>query len=178
MTPEEAARIQPGDVVYDRAREAHYVVGNVIPCGIAAPLFRLEVIGAERPHSTPGQRDPDTTSWQLCDLPQEGYPRRAPYRGGQRYSVRTLRERGALVHPIPGDEDRPDEASLDGPALRRRREALGLSQAKLAYALGVDPNTVAVWERNDRPIGNPVMVGLALTTVEQQERAGSARSRR
>ncbi len=114
MTPEEAARIQPGDVVFDRARQKHYVVGNVITNAIAAPLFRLEIIGAERPHSVLGERDPDTTSWRLCDLPHEGYPTRAPYRGGNRYSARTLRERGQPIHPIPGDEGRPDEARRGG----------------------------------------------------------------
>ncbi len=167
MTEDEASRIQPGDVVYDRERKGHYVVGKVTPRGIAAPLFSLEVIGAERPNAAPGRRDPDRTSWRLCDLPHDGHPTRAPYRGGPRYSARTLRERGAPAHPIPGDAGRPDEAYLDGAALRRRRDALGLSQGALARVLGVEANTIAVWERGDRPIGNPVMLGLALATIER-----------
>src|SRR5215467_6777693 len=36
--------------------------------------------------------------------------------------------------------------------LRARREALGLTQAKLAETLGVTPTTVARWERSERPM--------------------------
>jgi predicted ATPase/DNA-binding CsgD family transcriptional regulator/DNA-binding transcriptional regulator YiaG len=46
--------------------------------------------------------------------------------------------------------------------LRVRRQALGLSQAALARALGVASNTVARWERGERSIRSPELVDLAL----------------
>ena len=36
--------------------------------------------------------------------------------------------------------------------MRAMREAAGLSQSELAGLLGVAPNTVARWERGERPI--------------------------
>jgi predicted ATPase/DNA-binding XRE family transcriptional regulator len=50
--------------------------------------------------------------------------------------------------------------------LRVRRDALGLSQTALARALGVASNTVARWERGERPIRSPELVGLALQRLE------------
>jgi predicted ATPase/DNA-binding CsgD family transcriptional regulator/DNA-binding XRE family transcriptional regulator len=50
--------------------------------------------------------------------------------------------------------------------LRVRRRALGLSQAALARALGVASNTVARWERGERSIRSPELVGLALQRLE------------
>lgn len=50
-----------------------------------------------------------------------------------------------------------------GPSeLREKRAWLGMSQAKLADALGVPVNTLARWERGDLPIRHPKMLGLAL----------------
>lgn len=53
--------------------------------------------------------------------------------------------------------------------LRSIRSKLGLSQAELARALGVHPNTLACWERGDKEIGNPDLVRLALQQIEQQD---------
>jgi DNA-binding XRE family transcriptional regulator len=164
MNAEQARQIQPGDVVYFGERGAHYVVGRVQPTGIAAPLFHLEAMGREDVHDDPG-----LTSYKLCSPPRDGAPTRFAYRGGRRYSERTLRGQGEPLHPIPGDEVRPDEAYLDGPALRRRRHALGLSQGKLARALGVEPNTIARWERGEKKIANPVMMDLALRALEREQ---------
>ncbi len=50
--------------------------------------------------------------------------------------------------------------------LRVCRHSLGLSQAALARALGVASNTVARWERGERPIRSPELVGLALQRLE------------
>ena len=49
--------------------------------------------------------------------------------------------------------------------LRQMRRELGLSQTQLALIVGVHPNTVACWERGDKPIGNPEMLRLALDQV-------------
>src|ERR1700730_11399984 len=46
--------------------------------------------------------------------------------------------------------------------LREQRNALGLTQARLAAAVGVTPNTVARWERSEQPIGHPERVRRAL----------------
>lgn len=51
--------------------------------------------------------------------------------------------------------------------LRRRREALGLTQRALAERLGVREETVNRWERGRVPI--PRTVDLALVTIEQQQ---------
>jgi DNA-binding transcriptional regulator YiaG len=47
-------------------------------------------------------------------------------------------------------------APMTGPALRRHRRALGLTQVGLAARLGVRGNTVARWERGDLPIRPPM----------------------
>jgi DNA-binding transcriptional regulator YiaG len=51
--------------------------------------------------------------------------------------------------------------------LRAARAGLGLSQAKLAAALGVSEHTVAVWERGEQPVRHPVMLRLALERLAQ-----------
>lgn len=79
-----------------------------------------------------------------------------------------MRAYGATKGLSPDEGARPDERYLDGPRLRTRRKALGLSQSQLARQLGVEANTVARWEQGNRPIANPVMVDLALQTLETQ----------
>jgi transcriptional regulator with XRE-family HTH domain len=49
--------------------------------------------------------------------------------------------------------------------LRTQRKALGLSQRKLAEALGVSTNTVARWERGELRIAQPKMLALALARL-------------
>jgi transcriptional regulator with XRE-family HTH domain len=45
---------------------------------------------------------------------------------------------------------------MTGAALRKRRQALGMTQVELARALGVAPNTVARYERDESGIPEPV----------------------
>lgn len=159
MTPEIASTIRPGDVVYLPENRRHYVVGQVRARGIAAPLFRLEQIGAEKPHLNAApiplapDADPGWASYQLCEVPHDGQPATAPYRGGYRYSVRTLREQGQPVHPIPGDESRPDDRTRTlGERVRQLRERRALTQRELAQAVGVDERHVSSWEHgHSRP---------------------------
>jgi len=47
------------------------------------------------------------------------------------------------------------------------RERLGLSQAKLALALGVSANTLARWERGVLTIQHPRLIELALRQLEE-----------
>ncbi len=56
--------------------------------------------------------------------------------------------------------------------LRKRREALGMTQAELAKALDVTPNTVARWERREMAIAHPGMVRsvLAMLAKERKEK--------
>jgi predicted ATPase/DNA-binding CsgD family transcriptional regulator/DNA-binding XRE family transcriptional regulator len=54
---------------------------------------------------------------------------------------------------------------MDAAELKRAREALGLTQAELAAALGVAPNTLARWERGTLKIRHPGFVELALERV-------------
>jgi transcriptional regulator with XRE-family HTH domain len=45
---------------------------------------------------------------------------------------------------------------MNGEALRKRRKELGLTQIELANAIGVAPNTVARYERDESGIPEPV----------------------
>ena len=57
---------------------------------------------------------------------------------------------------------------MPGEELRRRREALGLSQPKLAAQLGVHLNTVWRWEQTGVPTRQARVVSLDLDELEQQ----------
>jgi DNA-binding transcriptional regulator YiaG len=54
---------------------------------------------------------------------------------------------------------------VDGSELRGLRMRTGLTQAALADRLGVAPNSVARWERNERTIAEP-MARLIRMTLE------------
>jgi len=56
--------------------------------------------------------------------------------------------------------------------LKRRRTALGITQAELATVLGVKPNTVARWESGVLAV--PAYLPLALETVERKKKAAKA----
>jgi predicted ATPase/transcriptional regulator with XRE-family HTH domain len=56
---------------------------------------------------------------------------------------------------------------LEAPELRRRRRALGLTQAALADRLAVTANTVARWERGDLRIGRGRIVAGILARLER-----------
>jgi predicted ATPase/DNA-binding CsgD family transcriptional regulator len=58
--------------------------------------------------------------------------------------------------------------------LRQRREALHLTQAELARAVGVARNTVARWERGVLQIRQPGLVAHALDQLEERESKGGA----
>src|SRR5690242_17354236 len=62
---------------------------------------------------------------------------------------------------------------LEPAELRRRRRALGLTQAELAERLVVTPNTVARWERGELRIGRPRPVARVLERLERGQRASS-----
>lgn len=49
---------------------------------------------------------------------------------------------------------------MDGAEMRKLREAHGLSQRALAGLLGVAPNSVARWERGERPIARVVELAV------------------
>ena len=55
---------------------------------------------------------------------------------------------------------------MTGTELRKERKRLGLSQAKLADALGVTANTVARWERGEMNIARP-QVETALRNLKE-----------
>lgn len=62
---------------------------------------------------------------------------------------------------------------VDGAALRRERQALGLTQGELGARLGVARNTVTRWELGTRRIEHPQMLWLALAQIAaQRDQAG------
>jgi len=65
-------------------------------------------------------------------------------------------------------KSKPTALSLD---LRRRRTELGMTQAKLADALGVHPLTISRWERAALGVEHPrlVLAYLALLELRQQQ---------
>jgi transcriptional regulator with XRE-family HTH domain len=67
---------------------------------------------------------------------------------------------------------------MRGSELRRLREQLGLSQAKLAERLGVASNTVARWERDERTISEPVARLVHMLAGTTPARPATARKRR
>lgn len=57
---------------------------------------------------------------------------------------------------------------MDREELKRRREALGMTQEQLAAELKVHTMTVSRWERGDRSI--PSHLPLALDSIERQHK--------
>jgi transcriptional regulator with XRE-family HTH domain len=63
---------------------------------------------------------------------------------------------------------------VSGKELRILRRRLKLTQAALAERLGVVPNTVARWERDELPIREPMarLLQLLSTTSRSRKRRG------
>jgi transcriptional regulator with XRE-family HTH domain len=51
---------------------------------------------------------------------------------------------------------------MTGKRFKQIRTRLGLTQTRLAELLGVWANTVAVWERGEKPIPGPVELAMQL----------------
>jgi transcriptional regulator with XRE-family HTH domain len=60
---------------------------------------------------------------------------------------------------------------MKGAALRKRRKALGMTQVELARALGVAPNTVARYERDESGIPEPVARLVMLIQPKKPKRS-------
>ncbi len=54
---------------------------------------------------------------------------------------------------------------MTGKQFRRMRQALDLTQVQLAREMGVTSNSVALWERGERPIRQSMARLLTLLTV-------------
>ena len=59
---------------------------------------------------------------------------------------------------------------MEGPELKRRRAALGMTQVELAKALGVTGNTVARWERDEVRMPEPAARFIMLLRRKKRER--------
>lgn len=59
---------------------------------------------------------------------------------------------------------------MKGKALRAERARLGMTQAELAKAIGVAPNTVARYERDESGIPEPVARLVMLLQPKKQKR--------
>lgn len=62
---------------------------------------------------------------------------------------------------------------MTGFQLRKQRDRLAFSQAKLADVLGVTANTVARWERAEMNIAQPELVDAALRNLKEIESMSS-----
>ena len=60
---------------------------------------------------------------------------------------------------------------MTGPELRRLRKRLGLLQRELAVRVGVTPNTVARWERDEVGISEPVARLIRFLAKTEPKRA-------
>jgi transcriptional regulator with XRE-family HTH domain len=58
---------------------------------------------------------------------------------------------------------------MTGKRFKQIRTELGMTQAQLAKVLGVWANTVAHWDRGDKPIPGPVELAMKLL-LEKKER--------
>lgn len=59
---------------------------------------------------------------------------------------------------------------VTGADLYQWRTERGLSQERLARALGLPQGTISRWETGARPIEHPVMLALALRSLERRYR--------
>lgn len=57
---------------------------------------------------------------------------------------------------------------MTGADLRRRRQALGLSQTALAERLGVPQATISRWETGGHGIDQPTVLDLAIRALETE----------
>ena len=81
---------------------------------------------------------------------------------GARRGMSATRSSDLGSHPA-----QPGVAPLEPTELRRRRRALGLTQADLANRLAVSANTVARWERGELRVGRPRQVARTLARLER-----------
>lgn len=63
--------------------------------------------------------------------------------------------------------------AMEGSALRRLRMRAGLTQAALAAKLGVAPNSVARWERDERTIAEPMTRLIRMMLESSRKRKGN-----
>jgi len=64
---------------------------------------------------------------------------------------------------------------MSGSELRRLRERLTMTQAKLADALGMQKNSVARMERDERPVMQTTEMAVRYLLVMQSKRGGKAK---
>ena|SRR5215471_3488965 len=67
-----------------------------------------------------------------------------------------------------GRRNAPALPGMTGADIRARRQALGLSQAQLARALGVSRLTVAHWEQGVQRPANPAVISRVLDTLVRE----------
>ena len=61
--------------------------------------------------------------------------------------------------------------AMRGKELRLIRKRLGWTQVDMAKAVGVDPNTVARWERDEIAISEPVARLIRTTVAPRKKKA-------
>jgi transcriptional regulator with XRE-family HTH domain len=66
---------------------------------------------------------------------------------------------------------------VTGRALRRRRKALGLTQAALADKIGVHRITIAKWEANTIAIPKPIALLIELLAKDKKQAGESSQNR-
>lgn len=63
-----------------------------------------------------------------------------------------------------------DRKPLSGPDIRRARLRLGWSREQLGHRIGVDPDTIALWEQGSLEVSMPIVVEHVLRPTESLSR--------
>ena len=75
----------------------------------------------------------------------------------------------SMAYILVGSKTHVYEDSMNGNDLATRRRALGLSQARMAQALGLKVDTLQNWEIGRRNLPFPTMLDLALQQLELRQ---------
>ncbi len=63
-----------------------------------------------------------------------------------------------------------DRKTLSGSDIRRSRLRLGWSREQLGHQIGVDSDTISLWEQGSLEVGTPIVLGQVFRRYEEASR--------